>query len=47
MPLIYTEGGGIILNEEMELMPAYSPVCSFCAHLGESAARRSPAASRS
>jgi len=32
MPLIYTSDGGIILDEEDELLPSYSSVCSFCAH---------------
>jgi hypothetical protein len=40
MPLIYKDDGGIILDEEDETLPAYSPVCSFCAHGDESGARR-------
>jgi hypothetical protein len=39
MPLIETELA-VILDEEYESIPAYSPVCSFCAHLDESAKRR-------
>lgn len=39
MPLIETELA-VTLDEEEESLPAYSPVCSFCAHLDESAERR-------
>ncbi len=39
MPLIETKYA-IILDEEYELISAYSPVYSFCAHGDESGARR-------
>ena len=32
MPLIYMPDGGIILDEEEESLPDYSPICSYCAH---------------
>jgi len=38
MPLI-ENNGGVTLDEEYETLPLYSPVCSFCAHLDESAER--------
>ena len=39
MPLIETKYA-VILDEEYESIPNYSPICSFCAHGDESGARR-------
>ncbi|GEM_PF-706833 len=40
MPLIHTRDGRIVLDEEEESLPNYSPICSFCAHQDLNLARR-------